>query len=59
MVCKAGLREVAEGFVQKAGKVATVLGASALVAGVSSLQHLLESPCTDSAPDSAPDSVSG
>jgi photosystem II oxygen-evolving enhancer protein 1 len=33
VVCKAGLREVAENFVQKAGKVATVLGASALVAG--------------------------
>lgn len=33
-MCKAGLREVAENLVQKAGKVASVLGASALVAGV-------------------------
>lgn len=33
VVCNAGLRQVAENFVQKAGQVATILGASALVAG--------------------------
>ena len=32
---KAGLREIADNIAQKAGKIATVLGASALVAGVS------------------------
>lgn len=33
VVCNAGLRQVAENLVQKAGQVATILGASALVAG--------------------------
>ena len=38
VVCKAGLREIADNIAQKAGKIATVLGASALVAGVSLLR---------------------
>lgn len=45
LVCRAGLKEAAETFVQKAGKLATVLGASALVAGVR-LRTLFDALCS-------------